>query len=59
MVTDEIDSNIYKNVKTTSLYAVVEFYNIELNASSVHSNKVPYDKGTRYDSQYCILNDLI
>ena len=52
MVADEIDKNIYKNIKTTSLYAVIEFNNIEIDSSSLHSGKAHFEKQTRYDSQY-------
>jgi len=59
MVIDEIDNLIYKNIKTTSLYAVVEFDANELDSSHIHSGKALFEKETRYDSQYLIINKLL
>ncbi len=55
---DELGEDIYKNVNTTVLYAVVEFDPKELNSSHLHSGKSSYVHETRYDAQYVELNDL-
>lgn len=59
MVVDEIDDHIYKNIKTTSLYAVIKFYTNELDSSRIHSRNAPFEKETRYDSQYVTINKLL
>lgn len=59
MVTSEINENIYKNITTTSLYAVIEFDNNELDSTFLHSSKAPFEKATRYDSQYIIKEALL
>lgn len=59
MVTDEIESSVYKNIKTTSLYAVIEFDNNELDSSLLHSGKAIFEKETRYDSQYIRKDKLL
>lgn len=55
---EEIPSNIYKNISTTKMYAVVEFEKIELDSSSLHSSRKACTPETRYDAQYSIIGDL-
>lgn len=58
MVVDELKEGIYKTVKTTSLYAVVQFELNELDSTNIHSSNAPCEKATRYDAQYCETSDL-
>lgn len=58
MVSDEIDTNIYKNIKTSSLYAVIKFQNSESDSSLLHSSKAPIEKDTRCDSLYISFSEL-
>lgn len=55
----EYSVNIYKNINTARMYAVVEFEKIELDSSSLHSSRKAYTPETRYDAQYSTINDLI
>lgn len=55
---EELGSNVYKNVGTTEMYAVVPFETIELDSSHLHSNKKSFTPKTRYDAQFEELNNL-
>lgn len=56
-----LDNSIYKNMKTSSTYILVNFESQEeLDSSMLHSSKRGYiGKTTRYDSQYADYNDLV
>lgn len=56
---EELGSDIYKNVGTTEMYAVVPFETIELDSSNLHSNKKSFTPKTRYDAQFEELNNLL
>ena len=56
--TEELGSDVYKNVGTTEMYAVVPFQTIELDASNLHSSKKSFTPKTRYDAQFEELNNL-
>ena len=56
--TEELGSDVYKNVGTTEMYAVVPFEKIELDSSHLHSNKKSFTPKTRYDAQFEELNNL-
>ena len=55
---EELGSDVYKNVGTTEMYAVVPFEKIELDSSHLHSNKKSFTPKTRYDAQFEELNNL-
>ena len=55
---DELGSDVYKNVGTTEMYAVVPFLTIELDSSNLHSSKKSFTPKTRYDAQFEELNNL-
>ncbi|MBR6197729.1 MAG: hypothetical protein IKQ72_09020 [Bacteroidaceae bacterium] len=55
---DELGSDVYKNVGTTEMYAVVPFQTIELDSSNLHSSKKSFTLKTRYDAQFEELNNL-
>lgn len=48
----ELGSDVYKNVGTTEMYAVVPFETIELDSSNLHSGKKSFTPKTRYDAQF-------
>ena len=50
--TEELGNDIYKNVNTTEMYAVVPFETIELDSSNLHSSKKSFTPKTRYDAQF-------
>ena len=50
--TEELGSDVYKNVVTTEMYAVVPFETIELDSSNLHSSKKSFTPKTRYDAQF-------
>lgn len=52
---EEIASDIYRNISTAKMYAVVEFEPIDLSSPSLHSSKKPYTPETRYDAQYATI----
>ena len=56
--TKELGSDVYKNVGTTEMYAVVPFETIELDSSNLHSSKKSFTPKTRYDAQFEELNNL-
>ena len=56
--TEELGSDVYKNVGTTEMYAVVPFETIELDSNHLHSNKKSFTPKTRYDAQFEELNNL-
>lgn len=55
---EDLPANMYKNINTTKMYAVVEFEKIELDSSSLHSSLKAYTPETRYDAQYITLEEL-
>ena len=55
---EELGSDVYKNVGTTEMYAVVPFETIELDSSNLHSSKKSFTPKTRYDAQFEELNNL-
>ena len=55
---EELGSDVYKNVGTTEMYAVVPFEKIELDSSHLHSNKKSFTPKTRYDAQFEELTNL-
>ena len=56
--TEELGNDVYKNVGTTEMYAVVPFETIELDSSKLHSSKKSFTPKTRYDAQFEELNNL-
>ena len=56
--TEELGNDVYKNVGTTEMYAVVPFKTIELDSSKLHSSKKSFTPKTRYDAQFEELNNL-
>ena len=56
--TEELDSDVYKNVGNTEMYAVVPFETIELESSNLLSSKKSFTPKTRYDAQFEELNNL-
>lgn len=56
--TEELGNDIYKNVGTTEMYAVVPFETIELDSSNLHSSKKSFTPKTRYDAQFEELKNL-
>ena len=56
--TEELGNDIYKNVNTTEMYAVVPFETIELDSSNLHSSKKSFTPKTRYDAQFEELKNL-
>ena len=50
--TEELGNDVYKNVGTTEMYAVVPFKTIELDSSKLHSSKKSFTPKTRYDAQF-------
>lgn len=55
---EELGNDVYKNVSTTEMYAVVPFETIELDSSHLHSSKKSCTPKTRYDAQFEELNNL-
>lgn len=56
---DELPSDIYRNIQTTELYALVDIDNAEeLDSSNINAAKKAYTRETRYDAQYSLINDL-
>lgn len=55
---EELGNDVYKNVSTTEMYAVVPFETIELDSSHLHSSKKSFTPKTRYDAQFEELNNL-
>ena len=56
--TEELGNDVYKNVGTTEMYAVVPFKTSELDSSKLHSSKKSFTPKTRYDAQFEELNNL-
>lgn len=56
--TEELGNDVYKNVRTTEMYAVVPFETIELDSSKLRSSKKSFTPKTRYDAQFDELNNL-
>ena len=56
---DELDVNVYRNVKTTAMYVLVNIVSQELDSSSLHSSNKHYASNElRYDAQYATLEEL-
>ena len=56
---DELPSDIYRNIHTTEMYALVDIDNAgELDSSNINAAKKAYTRETRYDAQYSLINDL-
>lgn len=56
---DELPSDIYRNIQTTEMYALVDIDNAgELDSSNINAAKKAYTRKTRYDAQYSLINDL-
>ena len=55
---EEIPANVYRNISTAKMYAVVEFDNVELDSSSIHSSRKAYTLETRYDAQYITMSEV-
>ena len=55
---EEIPANIYRNISTAKMYAIVEFENKELDSSSLHSSRKAWTPETRYDAQYITMSLL-
>ncbi|MCF2654160.1 restriction endonuclease [Prevotella loescheii] len=55
---EELCNDVYKNVSTTEMYAVVPFETIELDSSHLHSSKKSFTPKTRCDAQFEELNNL-
>ena len=56
---DELDVNVYRNVKTTAMYVLVKIVSQELDSSSLHSSNKHYASNElRYDAQYATLEEL-
>ena len=56
---EELRDDVYKNVSTTGMYAVVTFDFLELDSSHLHSNKKSCTRKTRYDAQFEEMNNLL
>lgn len=56
---EDIPANVYRNITTAKMYAVVEFEKIELDSSSLHSSRKVFTPETRYDAQYDEIMSLI
>lgn len=54
----EMPTDIYRNIRTTKMYAVVEFETNELDSSFLHSSHKTYIRGARYDAQYMTISLL-
>lgn len=54
----ELGTNIYPNISTTDMYAMVPFEPIELDSKGIHSSKKSWTLKTRYDAQFAELRDL-
>lgn len=56
---DELSSEIYRNVNTTTMYVVVEFENTqEIDSRYLHPNQMKYTPTTRYDAQYTTISEI-
>ena len=55
---EELERDIYKNIKTTEMYAIVHFNPTELDCSFLHSNRKHYTQTVRYDAQYAELSEI-
>ena len=56
---EELDGDVYRNVKTTGMYVLVTLIPQELDSSSIHSSKKGYASSElRYDAQYATLEEL-
>ena len=58
--TNELDASVYRNVKTTGMYVLVNLIPKELESSLLHSSKKNYTSSEfRYDAQYATLEELM
>lgn len=55
---EDIPADVYRNITTVKMYALVEFEKTELDSSSLHSSCKAYTPETRYDAQYAIFKGL-
>lgn len=55
---EEISTDIYRNINTAKMYAVVEFEKNELDSSSLHTSRKAYTPETRNDAQYITMSQL-
>ena len=56
---DELPSDIYRNIQTTEMYALVDIDNArELDSSNINAAKKTYTPQTIDDAQYSLINDL-
>ena len=55
---EEIPTDIYRNISTAKMYAVVEFETDVLDSSSLHSSRKAFTPETRYDAQYITMSLL-
>ena len=56
---EELDGDVYRNVKTTGMYVLVTLIPQELDSSSIHSSKKGYASSElRYDAQYATSEEL-
>lgn len=55
-----LGTDIYRNVNTTMMYVMVDFDSSrELDCTKVHSGLKRFTSVTRYDSQFCLMTDLM
>lgn len=55
---EEIPANIYRNISTAKMYALVKFEKKELDSSFIHTSRKTFTQETRYDSQYITMSLL-
>ena len=57
---NELDANVYRNIKTTGMYVLVNLIPQELDSSALHSSNKHYAScELRYDAQYATLEELM
>lgn len=55
-----LGTDIYRNINTTMMYVMVDFDSShELDCTNVHSGLKRFTSVTRYDSQFCLMTDLM
>ena len=55
----ELEDSVYRNVKTTGMYVLVNLVPQELDSSALHSSNKQYASSElRYDAQYALLEEL-
>lgn len=55
---EEVPTDVYRNICTAKMYAVVEFETDELDSSSLHLSRKVFTPETRYDAQYITMSLL-